>query len=357
MRGGAGQGALLALLAALLPRLVPRRGRRLLPRLLRLCPGERGRRGGRGACSRRSSTTRARGHEVVRPPGGEVRRLRRRRRGGHGSVVRGYGHLRVAEREEHVRRPRPSHRRRQAPHADGSRRRGAEGGSSRTGGARGRICRMQAGARPGRLPARRSERRRMSTRGSAHAGRGRLHTFGARTQRPRSSRSHHLVPLNRARAGPSRHAASPPAATASRRPATGHIRAGPSSSRPSPPAARPARGRGGLSQGAGGSDTSSQPPRPGWPSHFGPVAQPDFGPAQTGGQPDLAGGSARLGGCGSARSGGWLGPIGGVAQPDLAGGWPGGRRLSHPPDRAQTTTYGAPVPTLVPFTSTRTYGI
>ena len=39
---------------------------------------------------------------------------------------------------------------------------------------------------------------------------------------------------------------------------------------------------------------------------------------------------------GSARSGGWLGPIGGVAQPDLAGGWPAGRRLSHPPDRAQT---------------------
>ena len=60
-----------------------------------------------------------------------------------------------------------------------------------------------------------------------------------------------------------------------------------------------------------------------------------------------------------ARWAGWASPIGGVAQPDLAGGparlggwaspiwgggWPGGRRASHPPDRAQTTTYGAPVP-------------
>ena len=137
--------------------------------------------------------------------------------------------------------------------------------------------------------------------------------------------------LKRARAGPSRHAASPPAATASRRPATGHIRAGPSSSRPSPPAARPARGRGGLSQGAGGSDTSSQPPRPGWPSHFGPVAQPDFGPAQTGGQPDLAGGSARLGG--------WLSPIWRVARTDWGGGsarfgrWLAGWPAAQPPTR------------------------
>ena len=50
---------------------------------------------------------------------------------------------------------------------------------------------MQAAARPGRLPARRPDRRRASTRGSAHDGRGRLHTVGARTQPPRS-RSHHL---------------------------------------------------------------------------------------------------------------------------------------------------------------------
>ena len=56
-------------------------------------------------------------------------------------------------------------------------------------------------------------------------------------------------------------------------------------------------------------------------SPLGGVAQPDWGG-------------------GSARSGGWLGPIGGVAQPDLAGGWPGGRRLSHPPDRAQTPLTG-----------------
>ena len=87
----------------------------------------------------------------------------------------------------------------------------------------------------------------------------------------------------------------------------------------------------GRAKGAGGSDTSAQPPRPRWPSHFGPVARPDFGPAQTGGH-------------GPARWAGWLSPIGGVAQPDLPGGWPGGRRLSHPPDRAQTTTCAAPVP-------------
>ena len=31
------------------------------------------------------------GAALARPPGGEVRRLRRRRRGGHGSVVRGGG--------------------------------------------------------------------------------------------------------------------------------------------------------------------------------------------------------------------------------------------------------------------------
>ena len=76
--------------------------------------------------------------------------------------------------------------------------------------------------------------------------------------------------------------------------------------------------------------------RPGWPSHF------------------WVGGSATLGE--------WLGPIsgwprqvaspfGGVARPDLGGGWPGGRRASHPPDRAQTTTYGAPVPILAPLRS------
>ena len=71
-----------------------------------------------------------------------------------------------------------------------------------------------------------------------------------------------------------------------------------------------------------------------------PRASPIRGVAQPAGQPDSGGGSARFRAW-LSPTGGWLGPIGGVAQPDLAGGWPGGRRLSHPPDRAQTTTYGA----------------
>ena len=69
--------------------------------------------------------------------------------------------------------------------------------------------------------------------------------------------------------------------------------------------------------------------------------------------------SPRAPALGPARLAGWASPIGGVGQPDLAGGparlggwaspiwgggWPRGRRASHPPDRAQTTTYGAPVP-------------
>ena len=79
----------------------------------------------------------------------------------------------------------------------------------------------------------------------------------------------------------------------------------------------------------GGPATLGWPPWPGWLSPFGGVAQPDFGPGQPRGQPVWRGGPARLGG--------WASPIWG-------GGWPGGRRASHPPDRAQTTTYGAPVP-------------
>ena len=111
--------------------------------------------------------------------------------------------------------------------------------------------------------------------------------------------------LNRARAGPSRHAASPPAATASRRPHTGRPQfepaepAGRAASRAASP--RPWRAEpGGWRLGHLGSATSARVAEPLW-----------------------AGGSARFraGPDGRpARSGGWLSPIGGVAQPDLAGG-------------------------------------
>ena len=305
---------------------------RLLPR------GGRGRRGGRGACSRRSSTTRARGHEVVRPPGGEVRRLRRWRRCGTAAVMRGAGHARVVEREGHVWLPRPSHRRRQAPHADGARRRGAEGGSRRSGGARGRIRRMQADAHPGRLPARRSDRRRVSTRGSAHAGRGRLHRVGARTQPPRSSRSHHSARFE-SRAGrplpprgrpAGRHGRPPGPPPATYGPAP--VRAGPARRPRGRPAVRPAvrpRLKTVRTLLKNGPDPLAQPPWPGWPDHFGAVVRPDFEVVRTGGRPDLWGGPARLGG--------WSGPIWGVVRT-------GGRRSGHPPDRVEPTTYRTPVP-------------
>ena len=92
------------------------------------------------------------------------------------------------------------------------------------------------------------------------------------------------------------------------------------------------------------------------------AAEPRVRRAGRVGQPIWGGGSARFRAGQAprpARLAGWASPIGGVAQPDLAGGparlggwaspiwgggWPGGRRASHPPDRAQTTTYGAAVP-------------
>jgi hypothetical protein len=174
------------------------RGRTARPRLVRVPrPGQAAQRlryvqraggwctqpGGSGACSRRRTTVRVRGHEVVPPPSAKGRQLRRCRRGGTAAVVRGVGHVRVVEREGHARRPRSSHRRRQVPGADGARWRGAEGGRRHSGGAGGSIRMLQADSpRPGRLLAHRSDRRRVSTRGSAHAGRGRLHGVGARTQ-------------------------------------------------------------------------------------------------------------------------------------------------------------------------------
>ena len=154
--------------------------------------------------------------------------------------------------------------------------------------------------------------------------------------------------LNRARAGPSRHAASPPAATAGRpahrRPHMGRPQVEPAepAGRVASRAASPRRVGGQPHWGAG------QPP---WAGHLG-----QGGSAHWGGWPARFRAGPALG---PARLAGWASPIGGVAQPDLAGGparlggwaspiwgggWPGGRRASHPPDRAQTTTYGAPVP-------------
>ena len=233
-----------------------------------------------------------------------------------------------------MRRPRPSHRRRQAPHADGARRRGAEGGSSRSGAARSRIWRLQAAARPGRLPARRPDRRRASTRGSAHDGRGRLHTVGARTQPPRS-RSHHLSAFE-SRAGwplpprgqpagrhgqppgrpPATYGLTPGRAGRARRP-----RAQPRASRAASRAALAASHVGGEGQPPWGCHLGQGGPAHlgGWASPISARASPRASPFGGVGQPDWGGGPA--------RSGGRASPIGGVGQPDLGGwlaGWPAG---------------------------------
>ena len=89
---------------------------------------------------------------------------------------------------------------------------------------------------------------------------------------------------------------------------------------------------------------------------FGPATLARVaGPLWGGGPARFRGGPAAW----PARLAGRAGPIGGVARPDLAGGparlgggsgpiWgvvrTGGRRAGHPPDRAQPTSYGTPVP-------------
>ena len=181
------------------------------------------------------------------PPGGEfLRQLRRWRRGGTAAVSSARGRACAGSSlnpQGHVRRSRPSHRRRQVPGADGAQWRGAEGGRRHSAWRR-RQHTDDAGGHPAPraaadvLLAHRSDRRRVSTRGNAHAGRGRLHGVGARTQPPRSRSHHSAHALNR---GPAARPATRPARRPPRpatRPAAGHTRAGPNSSRPSPPAAR-----------------------------------------------------------------------------------------------------------------------
>jgi hypothetical protein len=250
----------------------------------------------------------------VPPPSAKGRQLRRCRRGGTAAVVRGVGHVRVVEREGHARRPRSSHRRRQVPGADGARWRGAEGGRRHSGGAGGSIRMLQADSpRPGRLLAHRSDRRRVSTRGSAHAGRGRLHGVGARTQGATQTQpplstlwiaGRPPVPPRGQPAG--RHGRPPGQPPATYGPAS--IRAGPAR-RPRGWPGRPSR-----------ADLAASRIFSGGPAGFGwAVGRPDLG-----GRPAGFGGSA--------------GRFWGVGWP----GQPGGQPLT---TYGSTTTYRAPVPT------------
>ena len=265
-----------------------------------------------GACSRRRTTVRVRGHEVVPPPSAKGRQLRRCRRGGTAAVVRGVGHVRVVEREGHARRPRSSHRRRQVPGADGARWRGAEGGRRHSGGAGGSIRMLQADSpRPGRLLAHRSDRRRVSTRGNAHAGRGRLHGVGARTQGATQTQpplstlwiaGRPPVPPRGQPAG--RHGRPPGQPPATYGPAS--IRAGPAR-RPRGWPGRPSRADLAASRIWASAGRVA--------GRICPAARPDLGLGQPGGRPDFSGGPAGFG-----RS---AGRIWGVGQP-VWGGRPAG---------------------------------